>query len=363
MPHLKSTFANDLITWYLIIKRDLPWRKTNDPYKIWLSEIILQQTRVDQGLPYYLKFVDHYATVNDLALAQEDEVLRLWQGLGYYSRARNLHACAKQVVDEFGGSFPNSYKTLLTLPGIGPYTAAAIASISFGKSVPVVDGNVFRVLARVFGVQENIADPKNRIVFTELAKELMGESKPDQFNQAMMEFGALHCLPKQPACQNCIFQGGCYAYSANDQANLPVNLKEKRVRERFFHYMVFESDNELALKKRGNGDVWQGLYDFHLIEGENRLSEEEIVQKLGHHGIKNPTIVSQSPFYKHVLTHQHIFASFFRINLNDHNFVREFIRKHDLQFFSLQEVEQIPKPRLIQRFLTDEEFLPNLNKQ
>ena len=226
----REIFVNQLIRWYSHQKRDLPWRRTNNPYKIWLSEIILQQTRVNQGMPYYLNFVDKYPTVNDLAAAQEQEVLRLWQGLGYYSRARNLHSCAKMVVGEYDGQFPNKFEELLKLKGIGRYTAAAIASMAFNQVNAVVDGNVYRVLSRVFGLYDDIAETKSAKVFEKLANELIPKDQPGEFNQAIMDFGAIQCTPKSPACAICPLSDSCYAFNKGETEQLPVKTKKVKVK-------------------------------------------------------------------------------------------------------------------------------------
>ncbi|HYG19647.1 MAG TPA: A/G-specific adenine glycosylase, partial [Ohtaekwangia sp.] len=232
-------FPDKVVEWYDQNKRDLPWRQTRDPYKVWLSEVILQQTRVSQGLPYYLKFIEQYPDVHALAAASEQEVLRCWQGLGYYTRARNLHKCAKQVASAHRGIFPTSFAELKTLPGIGDYTAAAIASISFGEQVAVVDGNVFRVLARIFGIDKPINSPEGKNHFSTLANALISKHpQPDIYNQAVMEFGALHCVPKNPLCDSCPFKGICVAAMQELQHALPVKLKAKPVRKRYFNYFV-----------------------------------------------------------------------------------------------------------------------------
>src|SRR5690349_7153792 len=225
-------FSEKVVKWYEKNKRDLPWRETRDPYKIWLSEIILQQTRVSQGMPYYLRFIEKFPTVAALASASEQEVLRLWQGLGYYTRARNLHKCAKKVATDYKSVFPYSFDELKKLPGIGDYTAAAIASIAYQEPVAVVDGNVFRVLSRVFGIETEINSPKGKKDFTQLANELISKKHPEKHNQAMMEFGALYCTPKNPSCTDCVFSSQCFAFKKNLQLVLPVKTKNKAARKR-----------------------------------------------------------------------------------------------------------------------------------
>src|SRR6218665_1506972 len=240
-------FSNILIKWYLQNKRDLPWRKTVDPYQIWLSEIMLQQTRVAQGMPYFFAFTKEFPTVKDLADASEEKVLKLWQGLGYYSRARNLHKTAQYIAYDLNGVFPDSYKELLKLKGVGEYTAAAIASFSYNESVPVVDGNVFRVLSRYFDVETDIALTSTKKEFTALAFELMQKNNPALFNQAIMEFGALQCVPKSPDCENCVLNSGCLALLKKKVNQLPVKSKKMKAKNRFFNYVVFSDANENAV--------------------------------------------------------------------------------------------------------------------
>ena len=258
-----NLFAPKLIDWYHHQRRNLPWRHTRDPYFIWLSEVILQQTRVAQGLPYYQQFTEAYPTVFDLAAAPEQEIMRLWQGLGYYSRARNLSQTAQFIVQEQNGQFPDSYHKLLKLKGIGPYTAAAIASFAYDEAVAVVDGNVYRVLARVFGLATDITSTEGKKQFAQLANELLDVSQPATYNQAIMEFGALQCTPVSPDCLLCPFQANCVANATGQIAKLPVKTKKTKVRERFFNYFVIIKNQEIALKQRTDRDIWQQLYDFY----------------------------------------------------------------------------------------------------
>jgi A/G-specific adenine glycosylase len=346
----KSVFANRVMDWYDRNKRDLPWRHTRDPYKIWLSEIILQQTRVAQGLPYYLAFVKQYATVKKLAAAPQDEVLRLWQGLGYYSRARNLHACAKKVVDEYNGNFPNTYEELLKLPGVGSYTAAAIASFAFNEPVAVVDGNVFRVLARVFGIEHDIASPAGKKIFFEKASELIHTEKPGVFNQAVMEFGALHCTPVNPACKSCTLARMCVANQQNLQTQLPVKLKRTKVRTRYFYYFVMRKGEQLFLRKREPGDIWNGLYDFYLLEEKKSLRAKQLSEKY----LKSADRVSKE--YKHVLSHQKLVVRFIEIIEKNTNLQKQ-IEAAGLKCYSKKQIEQLPKPVLISRYLQDVGYL------
>ena len=313
-------FSNSLIHWYLNNKRDLPWRNTHNPYNIWLSEIMLQQTRVAQGLPYYLDFISTFPTVFDLANAPEEKVLKHWQGLGYYSRARNLHYTAQFVANELKGEFPNNYKELLKLKGIGDYTAAAIASFSFNEAVPVVDGNVFRVLSRYFDIETDISLATAKKEFSNLAMELMPKNDPANFNQAIMEFGALQCVPKNPNCQNCIFNSSCAALQKKKVQNLPVKLKKIKISYRFFNYLVFEDDiKNTLIQKRDQKGIWQNLYEFPLIETENELDldavSELIINKYKTEfeivGVSNWNSKSQI----HKLSHQHLNINFWKVKV------------------------------------------------
>ncbi|RZL34004.1 MAG: A/G-specific adenine glycosylase, partial [Pedobacter sp.] len=272
-------FSKQLTKWYLQNKRDLPWRKTQNPYLIWLSEIMLQQTRVAQGLPYYNAFILAFPTVFDLANASEEQVLKLWQGLGYYSRARNMHKTAQIVANDFKGIFPDNNKDLLKLKGVGDYTAAAIASFSFGEKIPVVDGNVFRVLSRVFDIETDISNACAKKEFQELALELMNNENPALFNQAIMEFGALQCVPKNPDCENCIFNTACLALKNDKVGSLPYKSKKTKVVDRFFNYLIFEDEqNKTIVQKRTEKGIWHNLYEFPLIEMTKNINLEEIIE-------------------------------------------------------------------------------------
>ncbi len=344
-------FVNQLISWYRHQKRDLPWRHTADPYKIWLSEIILQQTRVNQGMPYYLNFVEQYPTIQDLANAPESEVLRLWQGLGYYSRARNLHACAKTISKELNGQFPKSFEELLKLKGIGRYTAAAISSIAFGIPKAVVDGNVYRVLSRVFGMEHDIAETKNARFFEEKANGLITKENPGEFNQAIMDFGAIQCKPKNPSCGICPMSSFCFAYNNGKQDVLPVKSKKVKVRKRYFYYFIFEYDGRFLMKERGPKDIWQGLYDFSLKESSFEMSEEDVLSDLSN--LKHLTILDYSPEVKHILTHQRILSRFIRVKVNDLGKFEGLANEKKLSPFELDEVHKLPKPILIENYLKE----------
>lgn len=299
----------------------MPWRETKNPYYIWLSEIILQQTQVKQGLPYYESFVAKYPTVFDLATAQESEVLKLWQGLGYYSRARNLHASAKYVSNELQGVFPDNYKNLLKLKGVGDYTASAIASICFNEATAVVDGNVYRVLSRYFGVATPINSSSGIKEFKQLAQTLIDKKQPAEFNQAIMEFGATQCKPQNPNCSVCPFNNGCIAFTKNKIADLPVKLKSAKAKKKHFNFVVFISnDNKTVLEKRVGKGIWQNLYQFPLIE-TNKEINYEVFKNL----VENHKLIQKQPFelslYNeeviiHKLSHQHLYTKFWIVKLD-----------------------------------------------
>ncbi|UZJ64963.1 A/G-specific adenine glycosylase [Sphingobacterium sp. KU25419] len=309
------SFAKKIIEWYHEHQRDLPWRNTRDPYKIWLSEIILQQTRVEQGMPYYLRFVERYPDVLSFANASEDDILHLWQGLGYYSRGRNMHKAAGIVRDEYQGEFPQAYDELIKLPGVGEYTAAAISSFSNDEAQAVLDGNVFRVLARYFGIDTPINTPAGKKVFSQLAKENLDSTYPALYNQAIMDFGALQCKPKSPLCQQCELQLDCYAKVNDVIADLPVKIKAKKSRNRYFHYFIIQRDEEILMSKRGASDVWENLYEFPMIETSEALEGMSIAahqEFLDIFGSEVQLTLLQTN-KKHILSHQHIYATFYRL--------------------------------------------------
>ena len=386
-------FSGRIIQWYLLNKRDLPWRETKDPYAIWLSEVILQQTRVDQGLSYYHRFLMAFPKVNDLADAEEFEVMKLWQGLGYYSRARNLHSTAKSIVEKHGGVFPNRYEDIIALKGIGPYTAAAIASFAFGLPFATVDGNVYRILSRIFGLEIPIDSTIGKKQFAQLGNELLDKTQPGLFNQAMMELGALICSPKNPQCDICPFRKDCKAKALGLIDVLPVKEKKVKVKERVFHYLVMSDEKLVIMKRRGAGDIWQGLFDFPVIEDMKPLNNAELIKVVlekgwvrglkkggeepridggydrngggasgggasgGKHGLSgkggkgkrngaefNLTLLA-GPI-KHILTHQHIQAYFYKVQLNNLIKIEPGWTK-----VQLKAVHELPIPRLIDKFL------------
>ena len=355
----KSIFADKIVEWYHANQRSLPWRETNDPYKIWLSEIILQQTRVAQGLPYYLKFIERFPDVFALAHAREQEVLRLWQGLGYYTRARNLHRCAKIVVSHHQGQFPDRYADLQKLPGIGAYTAAAIASIAFGEPVAALDGNVFRVLSRVFGIEKDANSREGKDYFTKQANELIPKEYPDDFNQAMMDFGATHCLPRNPNCEDCIFKKQCVAFANGWQERLPLKTKKSNIRKRYFYYFVIEQNKKRLMQKRGRKDIWQGLYDFYLVETtrpqkpENVYAQDPLLMRMK--GKMQEDKISI--LYKHVLTHQKLLARFIPVKIRPSKTNQALFKSKKMKFYSSKEIDKLPKPVLISRYLLERAFL------
>ncbi|SDR83612.1 A/G-specific adenine glycosylase [Christiangramia echinicola] len=341
-------FSNILIHWYLQNKRDLPWRKTHEPYHIWLSEIMLQQTRIEQGLPYYYKFIEAYPTVFDLANASTDEVMKLWQGLGYYSRARNLHETSKYVANELNGKFPDTYKSLLKLKGVGDYTASAIASICYNEPVAVVDGNVYRVLSRIYGIDTPINSTAGVKEFKSLATELLNKKDPATFNQAIMEFGALHCKPQNPYCETCPFNDKCLALKDSSIKELPVKLKKTKVKKRYFNYLVFDlENNETILEQRSGKGIWNGLYQFPLIESEKLIGKNELKQyesfiEFIEGENYSLELYNEDPVI-HKLSHQHLFTRFWLVNSNE----------APKKTVSLDKVLDYPVPVLIGNFLNE----------
>jgi A/G-specific adenine glycosylase len=308
--------SNELILWYLKNKRALPWRETTDAYVIWLSEIILQQTRVEQGMPYFHRFLEKYPNVRLFAAAEEDEILKLWQGLGYYSRGRNMLKTARQVVELYNGEFPVAYSKLIKLKGIGEYTAAAISSFSVNERKAVVDGNVYRVLARYFGIEEPINSTKGKKLFQQIADEVLDPAHPGLHNQAMMEFGATLCKPKSPDCRICPIREGCYAYKQDKIPYFPVKLKTIRIRERFFTYVVYTDGEQVLMSKRDESDIWANMYDLPLIETTSYTAPSDVTKMLQFEEYfgKDAEVISVFPAKKHVLTHQRIYAQFMQVD-------------------------------------------------
>jgi A/G-specific adenine glycosylase len=316
---INTFFSEQLFHWHETQNlRKMPWKGEKDPYKIWLSEIILQQTRVAQGLSYYQNFIATFPSVNDLALAHEDEVFRLWQGLGYYSRARNLHHTAKVIVTEFGAKFPQTYKELLLLKGIGPYTAAAIASFAFKENVAVVDGNVVRVLARFFNIDAPFNSSKGKKIFQEKAQIVLHKKAPDEHNQAIMDFGANVCKPQNPLCNECILNIHCVAYSKNTQNVLPTKAKKNLVKQRYFLVLHIEHLGEVLIEKRIINDIWKGLFQMPMIEVDGFKQHEMATIEdylFTNFQVEQYELLNTSHIYKQKLTHQTIQIKVFHIKL------------------------------------------------
>ena len=330
-------------------QRDLPWRHTQDPYIIWLSEIILQQTRVEQGRPYFERFLAHYPRVQDFAAATEDDILHLWQGLGYYSRGRNMHKAAKMVMTDYHGVFPRSYAEVLRLPGVGEYTAAAISSFSANENQAVLDGNVFRVLSRYFNIDTAINSTAGKKLFSNLAQDLLPLGQAAVYNQAIMDFGAMQCKPKSPDCAVCPLLMSCAAVENNRVAALPVKIKAKKARSRYFHYFIVEQGDYTLMSKRGAGDVWENLYEFPLIEssepleGPSLMAQEEFQQYFN----ADVELLPIAQNKKHILSHQHIYANFYKVlNVNALK-----AKKNHWDYVLSKDLNKLAKHKLIFSFL------------
>lgn len=342
-----------LAFWYEKNKRELPWRAHPSPYYVWLSEIILQQTRVNQGLDYFNRFVERWPSLIELADANEEEVLKMWQGLGYYSRARNLHRCARQVAEKHKGIFPDDFEELKKLQGIGDYTAAAIASIAYGKPHAVVDGNVYRVLARLYDIETPINTNEGAKTFAELSDTLLDRDHPGRHNQAMMEFGALQCVPKNPDCPHCPLLPHCLAFSHHTVAERPVKINKTKIRIRHLNYLVIrDNKNKIYLRKREDNDIWKNLYDFPCIESEHPLSIDKIVVSPSFTEIlphQNFQITHISPPLIHKLTHQTLIATFFEIKISKN---LPSIQKNNILLVPENELGKYPIPKLIDNYLS-----------
>jgi len=351
------SFSATIIDWYQKNKRDLPWRHTNDPYIIWLSEIILQQTRVEQGLPYFNRFLVSYPDVSTFAKAEEGTILRLWQGLGYYSRARNMHKAAQMVMEQHQGVFPSSYDQLLKLKGIGEYTAAAIASFAANEAKPVVDGNVFRVLARYFGIDEAINTPQGKKLFYQIAEEILNKDHPALHNQAIMEFGALQCKPQNPNCSVCPLYVNCYAQKTNKVNFLPVKIKSSRSRDRYFYYFIITGEDKIAMQKRDQKDIWENMYEFPMIELTQPIDIEQLKTSdtfIDFFG-ENVQLKLLSRPKKHLLSHQNIYATFIKV-LNYQNVAK---KKTPWNYVFIKDLDTLAKPKLIFTFLRDHNICNN----
>jgi A/G-specific adenine glycosylase len=361
MKSQTNNFSKQLLKWYATNKRDLPWRKTKDPYKIWLSEIMLQQTRVNQGLPYYLKFIERFPTVQLLAGANVQTVLKLWQGLGYYSRARNLHETAKHVVRNLDGKFPSTYSELIKLKGIGEYTAAAISSIAYSEHRAVVDGNVERVLSRYLGIKENIHSPVGKKKHAEMALKFLSNHSPRDFNQAIMDFGALQCVPVNPVCTSCPMKKSCVAYLKNKVGEFPVRKIKPQIRNRYFDYFIINKGSNIYLRKRTANDIWKSLYDFPIVESRKHLplasliknnSAEKILK-----GINLTDIFGNSRVYVQKLSHQILYVRFWRVNAKK----GYALKLPGVVKAGRKSLSRFPLPKVIETYVNEQFMVKNSN--
>lgn len=314
------TITEKLQIWYNFNKRDLPWRNGSNPYEIWVSEVVLQQTQVKQGINYYLKIINNYPDIKSLANAREDEFMKIWQGLGYYSRALNMLATAKEIYTNYKSNFPQTYDGLIKLKGIGAYTATAILSIAFNKPYAVVDGNVYRVLSRYYGIELPVDSTAGKKEFTKLANQIMDISNPGIHNQSIMEFGAINCTYKSPKCETCLLNSECFAFINKCQDKLPVKQKSTKVTNRYFHYFIVKKGTYTYIRKRDGKDIWKSLYEFPLLEVEKSMKPEMILadrrfQKLLN--VPNLKIKSFSELFKHQLSHQRIICRFYILHTKD----------------------------------------------
>ncbi len=347
---MEKEFARLLIEWYHEHKRDLPWRNTNDPYLIWISEIILQQTRVAQGYAYYQRFIERFPNLESLAASEENEVLKYWQGLGYYSRARNLHQAAISV----NGVFPVRYEDILKLKGVGIYTAAAICSFAYNQPHAVVDGNVYRVLSRFFGINEPIDSGKGKKIFASLAHDLLDKVQPALYNQAIMDFGALQCTPLSPDCTVCPFKNRCFAFNHNMVSSLPIKQNKTKTSERFFYYLLIRDNGNIYLNKRTENDIWKNLYELPLIESNTALAVDDFIRKqefasiFKENSVVNVRLLNKT---KHVLSHRIIYADFYELEAQD--IKMDFLSKYTR--LNMADLELYPVSRLMHNFF--ENFL------
>lgn len=338
----------EILSWYKKNFRDLPWRTTNDPYKIWLSEVILQQTQVVQGMAYYQAFIARYPTVAELAAASEQDVLKLWQGLGYYSRARNLHKTARIITDQYHGRFPKDMTSVLALPGIGDYTAAAILSFAFGQKYPALDGNVFRVLSRLYDLEAPVNDARSRPVFMALLNDMIQEVNPADFNNAMMELGAVVCKPDKPLCTTCPVAVSCMARRSGSISERPVKTPKAARKKRFFHFLYFNYKGRFFIEKRGAGDIWQHLYQLPLIEAPALLTEPELQKAIAGMLRNQPAYdLGRESEYKHLLTHQEISAKFTELFMHEKPM---FISPDVIEIQASADLNY-PVPVLVEKFL------------
>ena len=337
---IDENFSLVLIKWYNLNKRNLPWRNTNDPYKIWISEIILQQTRVEQGLPYYNKFILNFPNIIKLSQAKEDKVLKLWQGLGYYSRARNLHFTSKYITDKLNGEFPKNYDGLIKLKGVGKYTASAISSFAYNEKKAVLDGNVFRVLSRYFGVFDPIDSTLGLKLFEEISFKNLPIKNIDTYNQSIMEFGALQCKPASPNCELCPLNFNCWAFLNNKISSLPVKNKKIIKKERFFNFIVLANEKFVFIEKRIKNDIWKNLYQFPLFEDSdlNFKPEKDLV--------KNGVLLKKTKI-KHILTHQRLNVVFWHYNVN------KLEKNKKYKTIEIKKIDQYPVPKIVENYIAE----------
>ncbi|TVR41942.1 MAG: A/G-specific adenine glycosylase [Bacteroidia bacterium] len=346
-----------LLKWYSVNKRSLPWRESQNPYHIWISEIILQQTRMDQGMAYYHRFVDSFPDVFSLAAAPEEKVLRLWQGLGYYSRARNLHQAANQIIINHNGKLPDNYKDWKNIKGVGPYTAAAIASICFNEPIPALDGNVMRILTRLFAVDKPLNKTATKKMLYDLAMDIIPRDKPGDFNQAMMDFGSMVCKPVNPLCMSCVLNHACHAYQSDNVHKYPRKEPKKPIRERYFHYFFFfclARDNEIRffVQKRTGNDIWKNMYELPLLETGEPINSENLLShpwwKTCRIDIANLLLSQHVVQMQHMLTHQRIFASFYRIRVDE---ITKNLLEQRYLYVNIHEFDMLAKPVLLERYI------------
>ncbi len=360
MPFPAAAIVRKLSKWYATAARDLPWRRTKDPYKIWISEVILQQTRVDQGLDYYLRFTDSFPSILDLAASDEDRVLHLWQGLGYYSRARNLHAAAKIVATQYGGVFPTNHDDIRALPGIGDYTAAAISAFAYGESYPAVDGNLLRVLSRLTASDLPIDTLQGKRFLSEYAQQLVDAGAPSTVNQSLMELGALVCVPRQPKCEICPINKECQVAFLPLAEQLPVKSKKNKIRHRYLYYLLLiDANNRMAIHKRQEKDIWQGLNELLLVEREKPVDIGDINHLFdfsfsGEH----PLELSFCSHHEHQLSHQKLHITFFAASYAS-SIEASFSRK-DIKIIPTETHNQYAFPIVIRKFLDRYFSTPNI---
>ena len=340
------SWSKKLLNWYHKYKRNLPWRKTKNPYFIWISEIILQQTTVKQGIPFYKKFINRYPNLKLLPTAKEENVLKLWQGLGYYARARNLHYTSKIILKNYKGDFPSTFEELIKLKGIGDYTASAIGSIAFKLPLAAIDGNVYRLYSRVFGIKKSISNSKSLKYFKEKSQELMDKKNPGDFNQALMEFGSQICKPRKPSCLKCIFKKNCYAFNLNKVHDFPVKKKVKRRRKkRFLNFLIIKKENEeIIIEKRIKDDIWKNLYQFPSFETKKEnnsiMKVEKIAMKYNKLAKSRIKKWNLKPI-KSILSHQELLVTFWLINMD----------KKVLKKFNYYRLKKYPMPVVLDNFI------------